>query len=294
MIESPLDMPRIWIEFTDPETTDHEVPQLFRCDVTWLTSFWTCIYGRGCLGIDAALPDAGCCVHGAHFTEQSDHDHVSQYVAQLDPATWQRHAAGTSADGWTELEDDSTKTRVINGACIFHNDAGFSGGQGCALHHLAGRTGLAPYRTKPEVCWQLPIRRAYRTVELADGSSYLETTIGEYDRRAWGPGGHDFPWYCSGSPTAHVGAVPVYRSYEMELRELMGSPGYTELAKQCAAHERLVEAASSEITDGMAVDHQHHITGPKERPLLPLLVHPATLSAKNPAAFPRPDDNQGK
>ena len=34
-------------------------------------------------------------------------------------------------------------------------------------------------------------------------------TIAEYDRRGWGPGGHDLDWFCSGSPEAHVGREPV-------------------------------------------------------------------------------------
>ena len=62
------------------------------------------------------------------------------------------------------------------------------------------------------MCWQLPIRRSYRTVKRPDDSSYLEVSIAEYDRRGWGPGGHDLDWYCSGNPEAHVGREPVYRT----------------------------------------------------------------------------------
>ena len=66
--------------------------------------------------------------------------------------------------------------------------------------------------TKPDVCWQLPIRRTFRDVERTDGTTYTEVSIGEYDRRGWGPGGHDLDWYCSGNTEAHVGAEPVYLS----------------------------------------------------------------------------------
>ena len=62
----------------------------------------------------------------------------------------------------------------------------------------------------------LPQRRAARR------HGYLEISIGEYDRRGWGPGGHDLDWYCSGNTEAHVGAEPVYVSSEAELVELMG------------------------------------------------------------------------
>ena len=53
MPEVPLDIPRVWIEFTDPADAE----QRFRCDLTWLTSRWTCIYGNGCAGVYAERPD---------------------------------------------------------------------------------------------------------------------------------------------------------------------------------------------------------------------------------------------
>ena len=55
-----------------------------------------------------------------------------------------------------------------------------------------------PVETKPNVCWQLPIRRLFREVDRGDKTSYTEVTITEYDRRGWGEGGHDLDWYCSG------------------------------------------------------------------------------------------------
>ena len=111
-------------------------------------------------------------------------------------------------------------------------------GAGCALHGLALDLGLHPLETKPDVCWQLPIRRTFREVERADGTEYTEVSIGEYDRRGWGPGGHDLDWYCSGNTEAHVAVEPVYVTNEAELRELMGSAAYDELVRHCEAHLR--------------------------------------------------------
>jgi hypothetical protein len=127
---------------------------------------------------------------------------------------------------------------VYDGACIFLNRPGFAGGAGCALHAHALRTGVHFVRTKPDVCWQLPIRRTYRTVERQDGTSYLEVSIAEYDRRGWGPGGHDLDWYCSGNTEAHVNVEPVYVENRAELTELMGEAAYAELARHCEAHLR--------------------------------------------------------
>lgn len=267
MTEISLDIARIWVEFVDPATAEDDEPQVFRCDLTWLTSSWTCIFGSGCQGIYADRPDDGCCTLGAHFTEKADVDRVAAAAEQLTPQTWQLHADGTSPQGWSEKEDGETKTRVVDGACVFLNRKGFSGGYGCALHQLADRQGVEVHTTKPEVCWQLPIRRTYRTVERPDATTYLEASIGEYDRRGWGPGGHDLDWYCSGNPQAHVGAEPVFRSNAGELSELMGPQGYDELVRQCEAHLSLVAVAR---TSG-------------GRAMLPLLVHPATLAAERAA-----------
>ena len=113
----------------------------------------------------------------------------------------------------------------------------------------------------------------YAVVMNPDGSSYLETTITEYDRRAWGPGGHDLAWYCSGNSEAHIGREPVFRSCRSELVELMGEEAYDELVVRCTAYLRSVKAA-------------HRGSG---RAMLPLLVHPATLEAEaTPRAKRRP------
>jgi len=262
--ETELDIARTWVEFVDPATAGDEQQQVFRCDLTWLTSSWTCIYGNGCQGIYADRPDDGCCTLGAHFTEKADRKRVAAAVPELTAETWQLHAEGTGPLGWHEKEDGARKTRVVDGACIFLNRPGFPAGDGCALHQLAVRTGREPLALKPEVCWQLPIRRTYRTVERPDGTSYLEASIGEYDRRGWGPGGHDLDWYCSSNPQAHVGTDPVYVSNAAQLRELMGGAAYDELAAFCAAHLALVAAARES----------------GRRRLLPLVVHPATLAAQ--------------
>ncbi|HXR41834.1 MAG TPA: hypothetical protein VN738_05460, partial [Acidothermaceae bacterium] len=61
----------------------------------------------------------------------------------------------------------------------------------------------------------------------------LIVTIGEYDRRGWGPGGHDLTWWCTSSPEAHGAGEPVYVSYGPELTEMMGEAAYAELVKHC-------------------------------------------------------------
>ena len=236
MPEVDLVFPRAWVEFSDPADSS----QVFRCDLTWLTSNWMCIFGQGCAGIYEGRPDDGCCTLGAHFSDKADEKRVKKYVDQLDAEHWQFHDVGTRRKkAWVETDDDGDrKTAVHEGACIFLNRPGFPGGEGCALHGLALRQGQHPLETKPDVCWQLPIRRTFRDVELPDGTAYTEVSIGEYDRRGWGPGGHDLDWYCSGNTEAHVAQEPVYVSNGPELVELMGQKGYDELVGHCEAHIR--------------------------------------------------------
>jgi hypothetical protein len=222
--EVPLVFARDWVEFEDPADSD----QLFRCDLTWLTSRYSCIFGNGCKGIDVTMPDVGCCVHGAHFSEKADEKRVKKHVADLGPDLWQRHG-----EQWVEKEDGERKTRVVDGACVFANDADFAGGSGCALHHLAARKGISHVETKPDVCWQLPLRRTYDDFELPDGTEQLVVVIGEYDRRGWGEGGHDFDWYCTGNPEAHRAAEPLYVSSREELIALMGVRAYDRLVELC-------------------------------------------------------------
>jgi hypothetical protein len=220
--EVQLPFPRAFVEFTDPGDSD----TVYRCDLTWLTSHWTCIFGRGCQGIYADRPDDGCCTLGAHFADADDELRVRKSVRQLTSEQWQYKKAATKG-GWAELEGPETiaegeeparKTRVV--------------------HLLALQQGRSFVETKPDVCWQLPLRRQFRTVTRGDQTTYTEVTLGEYVREGWGAGGHDLDWYCTSNTEAHIGSRPVYESNRDELVELMGKKAYAVLAALCAAFER--------------------------------------------------------
>ncbi len=235
--EVPLDFAREWIEFQDPGDAEHWV----RADVTWLCSRWTCIFGRGCHGTVRGQAATGCCNHGAYFTDKADEKRVRTFAGQLTREDWDRYDEGHTKGGKLRFsekaEDDEekrNKTRVVDGACVFANRDGFAGGIGCALHGLALRLGMNPLETKPDVCWQLPVRREQEWVERPDGTRILRSSIAEFDRRGWGEGGHDLDWYCTSSPEAHVGNEAMYLSYQPELTALIGAPAYAELARLCA------------------------------------------------------------
>ena len=227
------DFAREWLEFPDPADPEH----LIRADLTWLTSAWTCIFGRGCAGVVAGRPDDGCCSHGAFFTDDDDLARVTAAVGELTDEEWQLAPVGR--EDWTERDADedsddgvrSVRTKVVDGACVFLNRPGHPAGSGCALHAMALRTGVHPLTTKPHVCWQLPVRREQDYVDRPDGTRILRSTIGEFDRRGWGAGGHDLHWWCTGSPAAHIAHEPLVITYGPELVALIGQPAYDELRR---------------------------------------------------------------
>jgi hypothetical protein len=241
--EVGLDFPREWLDFADPADEEHWI----RADLTWLLSRWSCIFGRGCHGIVEDRPHDGCCSHGAFFSDLKDERTVRRFAAQLTDDDWQLRPLavrrGSKRLDITEEDDlegeQRARTRRVDGACIFLNRPGFAAGQGCALHAFALRTGRHPLETKPEVCWQLPVRREQEWVDRPDGTRFLRSTISEYDRRGWGEGGHDLVWWCTSAPEAHVGAQPLYVSYGPELTALIGEAAYAELARLCERRGRL-------------------------------------------------------
>ena len=157
-------------------------------------------------------------------------------------------------------EDKERKTRTVNGSCIFLNRKGEFSTFGCVLHHLAEREGSHFKDVKPDVCWQLPIRRSFEVREYGEREIHV-TVIGEYERLAWGDGGADFNWYCTGNTEAHDGSEPVYLSNRMELIAMMGEAAYEVLSQHCANRLEIIKSF-------------------KQNSLPLLAIHPATLAAK--------------
>jgi hypothetical protein len=251
----PLDFPREWFTFPDPADAEHEI----RADLTWLMSSWTCIFAAGCHGVVPGRASDGCCSHGAFFSDKDDQRRVRAFVKELTAEEWQLRREGRR-DGWTEEDDGRTRTRTVDGACIFLNRPGFAAGQGCALHAYALRTGRHPLETKPDVCWQLPVKRDAEWIDRPDETQVLVTTITEFDRRGWGEGGHDLNWWCTESSEAHVGAEPMYVTYGPELVALIGQPAYDVLFAHC----------ESRRAGGLAAPHPASVTpdravGPRRR-----------------------------
>lgn len=218
--------PRDWVTYVDPDDENHEI----RADLTFLLSSWTCVWGTGCPGITGD-PVAGCCSHGAFFSDKADQKRVAKAAKSLTRADWQHYGHRPLAEE-DELDDEPAwRTTTVDGACVYANQADFPGGAGCALHALALRTGRHPLELKPDVCWQVPISRREET--RADGGR--TTVLTEFSRRSWGEGGSDLHWWCTESKAAYVAPTALFESYAPELTALIGPSAYRELARLCRA-----------------------------------------------------------
>jgi hypothetical protein len=209
-----------WVSFPDPEEL-----RTWVFDVTFLLSNWDCIFGRGCQGVLTGPAEdlvQGCCSYGAHFTGTEDVERVEQAASKLTPDEWQFYNKGHTSSGRLKVtKTDKTgelTSRLADGACIFLNRPGFPTGPGCSLHQVAMTRGERPLDWKPDVCWQLPLRREDET----DGTGYVTSTVRQWDRRHWGEGGEEFHWWCTEAPEAFIGSRPVYESMHDEIEALVG------------------------------------------------------------------------
>jgi hypothetical protein len=229
---------REWVSFDDPD----EDGRRWQIDVTFLLSSWQCIFGCGCQGVlTERAPELvqGCCSYGAHFSDRKDRDHVTRAAKQLTADEWQfldkgREKGIYAKSGKDEDGRQEWRTRLVEDACIFLNRPEFPGGAGCALHLHAMRRGIHHSDVKPEVCWQLPLRRIDE--EQEDGT--VISTLTEFARIGWGEGGDDFAWWCTEAPEAFTGTEPVYRSLGVELRKMLGSKLHRQVVDYLDARRR--------------------------------------------------------
>ncbi|HTV11242.1 MAG TPA: hypothetical protein VME20_05200 [Acidimicrobiales bacterium] len=220
-----------WVSFEDTQEQ-----RTWRFDVTFLSSHWQCIYGKGCQGVlTGPTPELeqGCCSYGAHFTDEEDLERVSAAAKSLTPEQWQLAGKAVRGGIARKRPGGGWMTRIVDGACIFLNRPGFPGGAGCALHSAALAAGGAPMDWKPDVCWQLPLRREDTT--NPDGS--VTSVVGEWDRVHWGPGGEEFAWWCTEAPEAFRGKVPVWRAMSAELTAMVGEGVFHRLSAYLQARE---------------------------------------------------------
>ena len=221
MTSIPLDLHE-WVSFDDQKRQ-----RTWMFDVTFLESNWTCIFGNGCQGVlTEAAPELvqGCCSYGAHFTDEKDQKRVERAAKRLTDDQWQFKAKGK--DGTTRVKKNGEiVTKLVKDACIFLNRPDFHRGAGCALHVLALDNDESYIPLKPEVCWQLPLRRE----DDVQDDGHVITRIGQWNRSDWGAGGDEFHWWCTEDTLAFVGKNRVVDSMADELIAMIGQVVYDQL-----------------------------------------------------------------
>lgn len=221
---------REWVTFADPKRKKH----VWHVDVTFMLSNYQCIFGQGCQGVlTEKSPELsqGCCSYGAHSSGPKDRKLVDKVAAKLTADDWQFIKKGQGKKGvWAKVGKAEYRTRLVEDACIFLNRPGFAAGAGCALHVYAMRTGVHHSDVKPDVCWQVPLRDIESFDEDAD-DGVVHHRLTEFARHGWGEGGEEFAWWCTEAPEAFVGAEPVYRSLEPELRKMTGDALFESIAE---------------------------------------------------------------
>jgi hypothetical protein len=226
----------------DPGGDRAGVTEIVDGDVTWrfddafLTSRWTCLWGRGCLGIhEVPTPELGegCCSVGAELDGTDEAMRIAALADTLSPDRFQFHAEAAAGGVFARAivaDGGPAATRVVEGACIFLNRPGFDGGAGCALHLAAVDADESALDWKPSVCWQLPLRVTWSD----DGHGGEVAEVRGWRRADWGPEGETMAWCCTEGDLAYVGGRPVVESLAEELDALVGTPVYVELRRRLA------------------------------------------------------------
>jgi hypothetical protein len=254
-----------WLEYT-LDNPLFDKPVRYRVNASFYNSHWSCQYGScpGILMTGANEPDMACCQIGVTFG--TDFERVAEAVAELTPADWD-HAGTDWQDRWYYTKKRKVKGKTVHvpagtqlgeRGCILANEAGGPAGKpGCALHHLAVRTGRPIWETKPDICWQIPFAVTHQEFE----DEYVVTVDGSV-AQAWGCDDSDeighLGYWCTETPDAYVGLDPVWVSAEGELRQLMGDFGYEQMAERLRTTWRGLGMPGERTNGG--------------RPLLPLLV----------------------
>ncbi len=217
-----------FIEIDDPDGTTR-----WRLDAGFLTSGFRCIWGEGCQGIHAErrpeLMD-GCCSVGVVLADDDEAHNVVALAATIGPELFQHRPEQPGPQSLLVRHGAHWATAVVDGACVFLNRPGFTGGPGCALHLAAVAAGDEPAGWKPLTCNRVPLRVEER---IGTGDA-VEVTVRAWRRDDWGPGGATMAWWCTEDPAAFVAAGPLHERIDGELRDLLGDIVLAEFRERLA------------------------------------------------------------
>ena len=234
------------MSFEDP---DEDRTWVF--DVTFLTSNWTCIFGRAAGRADRAAPELvqGCCSYGAHFTDEDDSPDVEAMAERLTADQWQFRKAWPNKRGG--IAKITATARPSPGSSTA--PASSSTGPASPAARAAPSTGR---RSRPASGSWTGSPRCAGSCRCAGSTStddygHVTSTVREWKRRDWGEGGDEFHWWCTDGHEAFVGHRPVYLEMRDEIIELVGEGPYESivmpLAEPCSRSARTAGPLRSSI-----------------------------------------------
>ena len=157
----------------------------------------TAAAARACSTEPAPELEQGCCSYGAHFTD--DDDRARRRGAR--PPLLERRTSGSSRKkaaqaGRPDLRQQGRRDRQPRRRRRLHLPQPARLPRRRRLRPARGRRsrrGESIVDWKPEVCWQVPLRR----VDDTDVYGHVTSTVREWKRRDWGAGGDEFHWWCT-------------------------------------------------------------------------------------------------
>lgn len=199
-------------------------------DVSFLLSHYECTYGRGCKGTHLN-PSHGCCAIGAHYYDEDDLAKVNAVVDRLPDSAF-TNAKEIRKRHSVKHQSGEVKTRVLNGVCIFANDASHPNGAGCSLHQAAMAAGDAANHIdwKPSICSWVPLNIV--DVEESDYEDEPDKLfIGRFENEDWNGGdAMTQEWYCLDDVDNFNARSPLYTTMQRELLSMLG--GSEDLLRQ--------------------------------------------------------------
>lgn len=225
----------------------------YALDVLALLSNYRCIYGQGCQGVtppggessELYVPHnpavTGCCrtvpefQHATAEVAEEDAERVDSplrikpYVEALRPDEAQHYDQINAGDWYSEVEQSSgweSQNAGVGGNCIFLNTDGPEGKLGCALYHLAGRLGIDPKETRPQVCHIEPAAAFVIAEGLASGGRRVLVTL----RPAWYGWFASDRYWCTSDPAAYSATEPAFRGMASQYEWLLGEDVFATLS----------------------------------------------------------------
>ncbi len=137
------------IELAREHASRHGRPNVSRVD----TSVFVRRYFMACM--DCSFCHDACCAHGVDV-DAPNVERITRHTAALEAYVGVPASAWFTGE-WTEDAEHPggkyTRTRVVGGACVFHN----RGGRGCLLHSYCLSAGLDYHELKPMVSALFPL-----------------------------------------------------------------------------------------------------------------------------------------